>query len=65
MDCLPLLKKIAETRKPVIISTGMANLKQIKHSIKFLEKNGAKKNYYSLLCYCISCKNRRFQFKKI
>ncbi len=51
MDCLPLLKKIAETRKPVIISTGMANLKQIKHSIKFLEKNGAKK---IIILYCVT-----------
>jgi len=51
MNCLPLLKKIASTKKPVIISTGMANLGEIKNSIKFLEKNGTKK---IIILYCVT-----------
>lgn len=38
----PLLKKIAQTKKPVIMSTGMINLKKLKESVKFLRKNGCK-----------------------
>jgi pseudaminic acid synthase len=39
----PLLKKIAQTKKPVIISTGMATKKEIQLAYKTLYKNGAKK----------------------
>ena len=38
----PLLKKIAQTKKPIIMSTGMIDLKQLKESVKFLRKNGCK-----------------------
>jgi pseudaminic acid synthase len=51
MDCFPLLKKIAATKKPIIISTGMAQLSEIKKSIKFLEKNGARK---IIILYCVT-----------
>lgn len=51
MNCFPLLKKIAATKKPIIISTGMATLKEIKKSIKFLEKNGVKK---IIILYCVT-----------
>ncbi len=51
MDCLPLLKKIAATKKPIIISTGMAQLREIKKSVSFLEKNGAKK---IIILYCVT-----------
>ena len=37
---LPLLKKIAHTGKPVIMSTGMANLGQLEESVKVLKENG-------------------------
>tara|TARA_B100000787_G_scaffold158990_1_gene136786 strand:+ start:1469 stop:2524 length:1056 start_codon:yes stop_codon:yes gene_type:complete len=39
----PLLKKIAKTKKPVIISTGMSTKKEIKLALKTLNQNGAKK----------------------
>lgn len=39
---IPLLKKVASTKKPVIISTGFATLKEIELSIKTLKANGAK-----------------------
>jgi pseudaminic acid synthase len=39
----PLLKKIAQTGKPVIMSTGLASLAEISESVKFLRKNGCKK----------------------
>jgi pseudaminic acid synthase len=39
----PLLKKIAKTKKPIIISTGMSSKKEIKFALKTLTQNGAKK----------------------
>ena len=38
---IPLLEKIAKTRKPIIMSRGMANLKEIQMAIKTLKANGA------------------------
>lgn len=46
-----LIKKIAKTGKPIIISTGMASYKEIKESFKVAKKNGAKK---IILLYCVS-----------
>jgi pseudaminic acid synthase len=40
---IPLLKKVAKTQKPIIISTGVANLKDIKLAIDIIKKNGNKK----------------------
>lgn len=37
---IPLLKKIASTRKPVIMSTGMASLPEIDLAVQTLKKNG-------------------------
>ena len=37
---IPLLKKIASTKKPVIISRGMSSEEEIKLAIKTLEENG-------------------------
>jgi len=37
---IPLLEKIGKTRKPVIISRGMATLEEIKLAIKILKENG-------------------------
>lgn len=37
----PLLKKIASTRKPIIMSAGMATLDEIEHALEILKKNGA------------------------
>ena len=38
----PLLKKVAETGKPIIMSTGLATLKELKESVNYLRKNGCK-----------------------
>jgi pseudaminic acid synthase len=48
---IPLIKKIARTKKPIIISTGMANLKEIDLAYKTAKKNGAKE---IILLYCVS-----------
>ncbi len=51
MTDIPLIKRIAQTRKPIIMSTGMANLKEIETSYNIAIKNGAKK---VILLYCVS-----------
>jgi pseudaminic acid synthase len=51
MNHIPLIKKIAQTKKPIIISTGMANLKEIDLAYKIAKKNGAKE---IILLYCVS-----------
>ncbi len=39
---LPLLKRVAQTGKPVIVSTGMANISEIFDAVKTLNDNGCK-----------------------
>ena len=51
MNHIPLIKKIAKTKKPIIISTGMANLKEIDLTYKVAKKNGARE---IILLYCVS-----------
>ena len=51
MNHIPLIKKIARTKKPIIISTGMANLKEIDLAYNTAKKNGAKE---IILLYCVS-----------
>jgi sialic acid synthase SpsE len=51
MNHIPLIKKISQTKKPIIISTGMANLKEIDLAYKTAKKNGAKE---VILLYCVS-----------
>jgi pseudaminic acid synthase len=51
MNHIPLIKKIAQTKKPIIISTGMANIKEIDLAYKTAEKNGAKE---IIILYCVS-----------
>ena len=46
----PLIEKISKFKKPIILSTGMNNLKSIQESVKILEKN---KIQYALM-HCIS-----------
>ena len=43
---LPLIKKVAMTKKPMIISTGLANKKEIKEAIKTAKKTVAQKLFY-------------------
>ena len=45
----PYLKAIANTRLPVILSTGMANIEEIEKSINVLISNGTKKNLITVL----------------
>jgi len=51
MNHIPLIKKIARTKKTIIISTGMANLKEIDLAYNTVKKNGAKE---IILLYCVS-----------
>ena len=51
MTDLPLIKKVASTKKPIIISTGMASLDEISLSFNTAKKNGAKN---IALLYCVS-----------
>lgn len=51
MTDLPLIKKISKTKKPIIISTGMANLKEIEETYYYAKKCGIKD---VTLLYCVS-----------
>jgi pseudaminic acid synthase len=51
MNHIPLIKKIAKTGKPIIISTGMANLDEIDLAYKTAKRNGSKE---ITLLYCVS-----------
>ena len=51
MNHIPLIKKIARTRKPIIISTGMANLNEIDLAYRTAKKNKAGE---LILLYCVS-----------
>jgi pseudaminic acid synthase len=46
---IPLIKKIAKTGKPVILSTGLSTFNEVKLALKVLKKNGAK-NIILLKC---------------
>ena len=39
----PLLKEVAKKKKPIILSTGMATLAEVKKALKFLKKSGSNK----------------------
>lgn len=51
MNHLPLLKKISETKKPIIMSTGMSSMLEIKESVNYLKKNNVKN---LILLHCVS-----------
>ena len=60
-----LVKKICSIGKPVIISTGLANLKEISEVYKIAKKSGCKQ---LLLLYCVSsypAKNTDFNLNNI
>lgn len=38
--CFPLLKKVAKTGKPVIVSTGMATVGELDETVRYLRENG-------------------------
>jgi len=51
MTDLPLVKYVAQTKKPMIISTGMANLEEIKEVVRVAKENGCTD---LILLHCIS-----------
>ena len=51
MTDIPLLQEIAKTKKPVIISTGLATLKEISNTIRHARKFGIKD---IIILYCVS-----------
>jgi pseudaminic acid synthase len=51
VDHFPLIKRIAQTKKPIIISTGTAHLKDIDLAYKVAQQNGAKD---IIILYCVS-----------
>ena len=62
---LPLLKKIAKTKKPVIISTGISSLPEIDNVVSTLTNNGC--DQYALLV-CVSsypAKTEDYNLKRI
>ena len=46
---LPYLRKVAKVAKEVILSTGMANLKEIEEALNILQKEGLSKNNITVL----------------
>lgn len=48
---IPLLKKVSLTNKPIILSTGLANIKDVDLAIKTLKKEGVKK---IIILLCVS-----------
>jgi len=47
---VPLLKKVAQSKKPIILSTGASTLEEVKQAVSTLEQAGAKK---IILMHCI------------
>ena len=65
MKDINLVKKICRTKKPVIISTGLASLKEITEVYKVAKKSGCKQ---LVLLYCVSsypAKNEDFNLNNI
>ncbi|MDH5426171.1 MAG: pseudaminic acid synthase [Gammaproteobacteria bacterium] len=48
---LPLIKYVAQTKKPMIISTGMANIEEISEAVETARENGCEQ---LVLLHCIS-----------
>lgn len=48
---LALIRKVAETNKPIIISTGMANLQEVEDAVATVQEIG---NEQSVLLHCVS-----------
>ena len=57
----PLLEKIASFKKPIILSTGMNDLKSIRRSVKILKKKRNRGLFYFIVRERISCKHKRFK----
>ncbi|MFQ6618786.1 MAG: N-acetylneuraminate synthase family protein, partial [Fidelibacterota bacterium] len=48
----PLLKYVAQRKKPIILSTGMATLEEIEEALKVIQEEGAED---IILLHCVSC----------
>lgn len=55
---LPLLNYIAKKKLPMIISTGMANLKEVKEAVDIVRNSGCKK---IILFHCVSSYPAKFE----
>ena len=65
MTDLTLIKRVARTKKPIIISTGLASLNEIEKSYNIAQKYGSKE---VILLYCVSqypAKNSDFNLNNI
>ncbi len=51
MTDFSLIKAICETKKPIIISTGLSSIREIERTLTFAQKNGAKD---IALLYCVT-----------
>ena len=59
-----MINYIARKKKPIILSTGMASIREIENAIKIIEKISQK----IVILHCVSnypTKNARYEFKKI
>ena len=62
---MPLHKKLISTKKPVILSVGMADIKEIKKTVNYYKKNKMKK---LTLLHCVSsypCSSKSLNLKSI
>ncbi|MFA6601144.1 MAG: N-acetylneuraminate synthase [Candidatus Omnitrophota bacterium] len=57
---LPYLAKLARFRKPLILSTGMGTLAEVRRAVATLEKNGLAKNQITAL-HCTTAYPARFE----
>ena len=65
LNHIPLIKRISKTKKPIIISTGMANISEIDLAFNTALKHGSKE---IILLYCVSnypANKKDFNLKKI
>ena len=46
----PLIKKIAQKKKPILLSTGASSIKEIRNAVSIIKKNGVKK---IVIMHCI------------
>ena len=50
LTCFPILEKLAKRGKPIILSSGLSNLKEIKDAIEVLTKSNEKYKSKKMLC---------------
>lgn len=58
LNNIPLLKQAAQYRKPIILSTGMSTLKEVRYAVKEIYAAGNKK---LILLHCTSCYPTEFE----